>query len=137
MYIPDPYFPNVPHWGNLTMDHVIMDDGHPILFVCQGREGFYLCLCRTTWQKQKWLLAKADLDQIEDLAERKVPIRDVFLNSTDNICVATWCKADSVEKYDFIPVAQLTPNDLPCDSWFLHEDYADDLLDYIALRKYD
>lgn len=134
MYIPSPYFPNVPQWGNLTMDHIIIDDGYPILFICQGREGLYLCLCRTTWQKQKWLIAKTELNTLENIAQSKIPIRDAFLNSTDNVCIAVWCKEDPVEKYSFVSPALMTPDDTPPATLYLHEDYADDLLDYIAQK---
>lgn len=138
MYIPNPFFPNVPRLGDFTMDHIIIDDGYPILFVCHtSMETFYLCLCRTTWKNQKWLLAKVDLDQLEDIGKRKIPIRDAFINSTDDVCVATWSKENPVEKYNFIYTAHLTPKDLPPATLYLNIDYAEDLLDYVTKRKYD
>ena len=42
MYIPTPYFRNVPKMGDLTLDNIFLDDGYPVLFTCTNEEKIYL-----------------------------------------------------------------------------------------------
>ena len=133
MYIPNPYFPNVPGIGDLILGHIIIADGYPILFVCRNETKLYLCVCRTTHLKQKWALSETTFDILEAMARREISIAEAFRMANGVACIAIWSKENPVERYTVFPTSQLEDENLPDRSCYLHEDYADDLLKYINL----
>lgn len=118
MYIPTPYFKNIPGIGDLEMDHIFLEDNYPILFICKNEEEkLYLCLCRTVVSEQKWLISEISLQTLEDLIYNNVSIYDAF-KANNHIYIIHWHKTNQY-KYDIIPTANISDFDLPDKTIFL------------------
>lgn len=131
MYIPKPYFPNIPQMGNLELDYIFMEDGYPILFTCRKGKSIYLCICRTLCPEQKWIISETNIEILRMMAEREISIKTAFKMMAGKSAIATWSKANLKEAYSVFSTSDLSDSDLPRDSLLLNEDYTEDALDYI------
>ncbi len=126
MYIPNPYFKNIPQIGNLVLDYVFVEDGYPILFTCVTEERIFLCLCRTLAPEQKWILAEIKFRDLERLIKNELCIRDVFKSYTNGkSCIVKWSKDYLSETYEVIPTAYLNDDELPSEDVFLEDANSD------------
>ena len=135
MYIPVPYFKNVPKMGNLVLDYVIIEDGYPVLFVCKNGKSLYLCLCRALRPEQKWIISEVDRKTLEALASRELSISAAFTAMSTRTCIAKWSKLDPRERYSIFQTSELSASNLPASTLYLNEDDAEDMLDYIQSLK--
>ena len=136
MYIPEPYFKNIPIIGNLVMDHIFDENGYPILFTCKNEENLYLCLCRTIVDVQKWIISKIDLDILEKMLNDKISIYEAFKTynpSKRHACIAKWKKENPSEEYTVLQANQIKDEDLPNKALFLNDD--GDSLEYFEIVK--
>ena len=131
MYIPKPYFSNIPQIGNLDLDYILMEDGYPILFTCKSRNSIYLCICRTLYPEQKWIISETNIELLRKMATRDISIKAAFKMWDGKSVIATWSKDNPREAYKVFSTTDLSDADLPPNSLYLNEDYAEDALDYL------
>lgn len=131
MYIPKPYFPNIPQLGNLELDYIFIEDGYPILFTCKNGKSLYLCICRTLCPEQKWIISETNIEVLRKMVKREIPISTAFKMIEGKSVIATWSKSNPKEAYKIFPTTNLTVSELPRVSLYLNEDYADDGMEYI------
>jgi hypothetical protein len=131
VYIPNPYFSNIPQLGNLELDYIFIDDGYPLLFTCRSGKSIYLCICRTLMPEQKWIISEVDIEVLRKMVKREIPICDAFMLHNTKSCVALWSKTNPIERYNVFPTADLQETDLPDNELFLDEGDADDAVDYV------
>lgn len=123
MYIPNPYFKNIPQIGNLVLDYIFLEDGYPILFTCVTDNRMFLCLCRTLTPTQKWILSEIRFQDLEKLIKNEFCIRDAFKSfNQGKTCIVNWNKDFISETYEVIPTAYLSNNELPSADVYLDED---------------
>lgn len=135
MYIPNPYFKNIPQIGNLVLDYVFVEDGYPILFTCVAENKIFLCLCRTLTPEQKWILSEIKFLDLEKLIKNELSIKDAFKSYIHGkSCIVKWNKNFSSETYEVIPTAYLRDNELPSSDIFLEDDDAVIYLDQVRNR---
>ena len=92
MYIPEPYFKDIPRIGDLSLDYIFFEAGYPVLFTCVNDTDIYLCLCRTVVDEQKWIITEIDLETLEDLINNKVTIYNALKKQNSRACIAAWKK---------------------------------------------
>lgn len=136
MYIPNPYFENIPKMGNLIMDYIFLENGYPVLFTCKNQvnDNLYLCVCRTVIEKQKWVISEISIDTLEKLINDEITVHDAFKVDNKLSCIATWCKEKPKEEYNVIKSSTLLDKDLPDSDAFLEDDDPD-TLDYLEMVK--
>lgn len=136
MYIPNPYFENIPKMGNLIMDYIFLENGYPVLFTCKNQvnDNLYLCVCRTVIEKQKWVISEISIDTLEKLINDEITVHDAFKVDNKLSCIATWCKEKPKEEYNVIKSSILLDKDLPDNDAFLEDDDPD-TLDYLEMVK--
>ncbi len=136
MYIPNPYFENIPKMGNLIMDYIFLENGYPVLFTCKNQvnDNLYLCVCRTVIEKQKWVISEISIDTLEKLVNDEITVHDAFKVDNKLSCIATWCKEKPKEEYNVIKSSILLDKDLPDSDAFLEDDDPD-TLDYLEMVK--
>lgn len=79
MPIPNPYFKNVPGFGDLKMEQVIVDYVYPLLSVLKDSSGRrYLCMCFDTRGAQKWLVTPISNDVLTALLKNEVTLSSPF-----------------------------------------------------------
>lgn len=129
MFIPNPYFKNVPKFGNLQMDHIFLENECPILFTCKNGPKLYLCVCRRISHVQKWVISEINISILEQMIYDKISIHDAFLKGNGYSCIAKWAKNYKNTDYDIVKAYMLADSDLPSANIFLND--KDDSLNYL------
>ena len=122
MYIPVPYFKNVPKMGDLEMDNVFLENDYPVLFTCKNKEKIYLCICRTVIEEQKWIVSEIDFEILQQLIENKISIYSAFKSNKGYCCIVRWKKSTQREEYTVIMSEFLSDEELPRPTVFLDDD---------------
>lgn len=136
MYIPNPYFSNIPQMGDLILDYVFVEDGYPILFVCKADENYFLCICRTLRPEQKWVVSEILLDDLKKLIKGEIDIHDAFIsNRKGRSCIVKWSASIIKEQYQVIPTLSLDLNEIPSKGIFLDEDETGNYLEQLENRE--
>lgn len=133
MYIPEPYFKDIPIIGNLSVDFVFIENGYPVLFTCKNKDSLYLCLCRTVIDEQKWILSEIDLTILEQLINNTMSVYSAFKAKMGHACIAKWRKDNPKEEYLVIHSDLIEDTDLPDKDLFL--DGEDEFSDYLQVVK--
>lgn len=80
-----PYFTNVPLYGDLHIDYVLVDYVYHLLFTLKnGNSQYFICTCFDTRGAQQWLLAPISVNALLNLLQNQIPIKTAFLK-TDTI----------------------------------------------------
>ena len=122
MYIPNPYFKNIPKLGDLEMDNIFLENGYPVLFTCKNREKIFLCVCRTVIDIQKWVISEINIQILDDMINNVISIHDAFVKNNGYACIARWSKTNRHEEYEVIKSNMLSEKDLPEKDVFLDDD---------------
>lgn len=135
MYIPNPYFSNIPQMGDLILDYIFVEDGYPILFVCKSYERYFLCVCRTLIPAQKWIVSEILLDDLKKLLKGEIDIHDAFIsNKNGKSCIVKWRPTAIKVKYRVRPTSSLNLNEIPEKGIFLDEDEIGNYLEQLENR---
>lgn len=132
MYIPNPYFSNVPQLGNLVLDYIFVDDGYPILFTCKNNKALFLCLCRSNNPEQVWTVAEITVETLRRMAHRDISIAQAFKEMQNGkACIVKWDKNNPKERYSVFTTSYLNDVDLPDANVFISKYDMDDAIDYV------
>lgn len=84
-------FQKVPSLSKIKLDKVLFEAKYPVLFTCKDDNGIYLFICFfVNFEKMEWIGTKTSYDNLIDLLENKVTIRDAFLNVTSDKMLITY-----------------------------------------------
>lgn len=124
MYIPVPYFKNVPKIGNLVLDYIFVENGYPILFVCTAEENdLYICLCRETYGRQKWVVSEINLEILENLIKNKISVYDAFKGHEGKAALICWSMEELNEEHTiFSSCKDIEDTDLPDKDFYLDDE---------------
>lgn len=127
MYIPNPYFKNIPKMGNLVMDYIFLENGYPVLFTCKSdmNSKLYLCVCRTVIGKQKWTISEISVKTLDDMINNRITIHDAFKTDKKYSCISIWSKDSLAEDYTVIKSSELLDFNLPDNDVYLDDDGQD------------
>lgn len=112
MYIPTPYFPNVPKMGDLFIDNIFLASDFPVLFCCKNGKRLFLCICRTVIEEQKWIVSEIDYFTLCEMIHNNISIHDAFKKGSCS-CIVTWKPTYKKEKYRLIKSCEISDADLP------------------------
>lgn len=124
MYIPNPYFKNIPQMGDLILDYIFLENGYPVLFTCKNKKNnnLYLCVCRTVIGKQKWTISEISVKTLDDMINNRITIHDAFKTDKKYSCIAIWSKDSLAEDYTVIKSSKLLDFNLPDNDVYLDDD---------------
>lgn len=89
MKIPNPYFENVPKYGNLVVEQVIVEYIYPLLSVLKDKNGDrYLCMCFDTRGSQQWLISPISSSNLIKMLTNRLTLKDSFIKDTDIVIYA-------------------------------------------------
>ena len=89
MKIPEPYFQNVPKYGNLSVEQVLVEYVYPLLSVLKDSAGNrYLCMCFDTRGTQQWLIAPISPSNLIKLLTNRLTLKDSFVKDTETVVYA-------------------------------------------------
>lgn len=85
---------------------------YPVLFTCKNDKDIYLFICYyVNSEKIKWIGTRTTYDNLIDLLENKIAIRDAFLNVTNNKIMIVY---DGKEvKYEIKKASEIPDEVLP------------------------
>lgn len=135
MYIPNPYFSNVPSIGDLEMDYIIVENDCPIVFICKDKKDqIYFCNCVTMVEIQKWLITRVNEDILKEYFNNKISNYQIFNNSKNKIFVVTWSYECLKENYKIVSNNNLNDDELPQKNSFLDAEPGE-FDDYLNILK--
>lgn len=78
-------FRKIPEFSNIVLDTILFESKYPVMFTCKNKGDLYLFICcLVSAEKVEWIGSKTTYDNLIDLLENKITIRDAFLNITEN-----------------------------------------------------
>lgn len=122
MYIPNPYFKNVPEIGDLVLDYIFVENDCPILFTCKSTDSLYLCLCRTNIGVQQWVVSEISIHTLANMIHNRISIYDAFKKDNRKAYIVTWQKGYAKEGYKILRSSEIKDEDLPDEDVFLDDD---------------
>lgn len=112
MYIPKPYFSNVPGMGDLFVDNIFLATDFPVLFCCRNEKRLFLCICRNAIDEQKWIISEIDYFTLSEMINNNISIYNAFKKG-NRCCIVTWKPTFNKEKYRPIKNCEINDADLP------------------------
>ncbi|MEI0488781.1 hypothetical protein [Brachyspira pulli] len=97
------YF-NIPEYGGLYIDYIILEEAFPILFVLKNyHNDFFISLCYEIKDKQSWILNKVDIKHLVDLFTGKIDLRNIFLyNKNENKIIINMNYDTEYETFQYV-----------------------------------
>lgn len=124
MYIPIPYFKNVPDIGDLKIKEVFVENGYPILFTCSSdNNDLFLCLCREIYGEQKWVISQVNDSLLHEMETGKISVYNVFKNNKNQKSFYVFWKNEDGKntRYKILKSScEIEDKDLPEKDFFLN-----------------
>lgn len=78
-------FRSIPDFNNIELDMVLFESRYPVMFTCKNGEEIYLFICCLMNNvKAEWIGTQTTNENLIELLENKITIRDAFMNITEN-----------------------------------------------------
>jgi len=136
MSYPIPYFHNVPSYGDLSIEYIIIDDVYPVLFVLTNAlNKRFICVCCDVRQEQRWIINPVGHEELYRLLCNHITLMECFLVGSSNKVIAVHNYKTNTDNYRLVTRGELDANDLPVSGEFLdaqsgeHSGYIITLLD--------
>lgn len=120
MRIPNPYFKNVPCYGNLSMEQIIVEYVYPLLSVLKDDRGNrYLCICFDTRGAQQWIITPISTRNLIKLLKNKLTLSAPFESGDNPKVHAVRNYGDKKEYFNLLDANQIPEENLPVKGEFL------------------
>ena len=131
----EPYFEDVPCFGDLYLEKILFQDECPIFFTLCNSEGEqrFIGVCCEIRGEQRWLVATINTKTIIELLSDDITIREAFEADNQAYISIVWKPDYEKEKYKFYSRFDVPRNDLP--SGGVHFQAEGEFDDYIRLLK--
>lgn len=78
-------FRKIPDFQGSVLDTILFEGKYPVLFTCKNDKDIYLFICYiANAQKIGWIGTKTTYENLIDLFENRITIRNAFLNITNS-----------------------------------------------------
>ena len=120
MRIPDPYFEDVPNYGDLSMEQIIVEYVYPLLSVLTDNSGQrYLCLCFDTRGAQRWIVTPISTTNLVKLLKNELSLSEPFEN-TDTLKINVIRDySQKKETFSLVAARDIPKENLPTKGEFL------------------
>ena len=120
MKIPSPYFENVPMYGNLELEQILVEYVYPLLSILQDAHGTrYLCMCFDTRGAQQWLIVPISTEELIKLLTNRVTLEHPFRHSSALAIHAVHDYASKTDSFRTLSPEELSPEILPAPGEYL------------------
>ena len=134
MYIPKPYFEDVPQMGDLYLDYIFFENDYPILFTCYNKsEDLFLCLCFDNYKEQSWYITSVTSNDIESLVYGRISFYNIFKQRRLG-CSVKWKPGQQKENYKTMDSTSFLDENLPEPDFFFESDLIDDDIKEYIIR---
>lgn len=135
MRIPDPYFEDVPCYGDLRMEKVIVDYVYPLLSVLKDSKGQrYLCMCFDTRGAQRWLVTPIRNVDLIKLLQNSITLSKPFEANYAKKILATRDYESKSDSFCVLNAEDIPSENLPAEGEYLDAEDNEwkDYIDQIA-----
>lgn len=120
MKIPKPYFKDVPVYGDLIMEQVIVEYVYPLLSVLKDRKGGrYLCMCFDTRGAQRWLAAPISNGDLIRLLKDRIPLDSPFKKCGRDVIFAVRNYGTKTDSFQLFKAWEIPQENLPAPGEYL------------------
>lgn len=120
MKIPEPYFKDVPVYGDLKMEQVIVEYVYPLLSVLKDRrENRYLCMCFDTRGAQQWLAAPISKDKLICLLRDRITLDSPFKSCKKKVIFAVRNYETKTDSFQLLKAGEIPAENLPAPGEYL------------------
>ena len=120
MSFPIPYFQDVPSYGNLSIEYIIIDDTYPVLFVLtNASKERFICVCCDIRQEQRWIINPVGPEDLYKLLCNNITMLECFLIGQSYKVIAVHSYETDTDSYRLVARDELDTNDLPVSGEFL------------------
>lgn len=117
-----PYFKDVPEYGDLHVDYILVDYVYHLLFTLKNNNGnYFICTCFDTRGSQQWLLSPIPVKGLLDLLQNRIPIKAAFLETEKTMHVELNYETRE-EVFTVIPKETVPAEWLPTAGEYLNPD---------------
>ena len=114
------YFKDVPIYGDLEIDYIVVEDTYPVLFVLKnGKNDRFICVCCEVRDEQRWIINSITCEDLIKLLTDKITLADVFKINDFVKIVAIRNYSTKIETYYSTPPKSLDERDLPMPGVYL------------------
>lgn len=122
-------FRSIPIFKNIVLDTVLFESKYPLIFTCKNGNDVYLFICCcVNADKVEWIGTKTTYENLIELLENKITIRNAFLNIADEKVVIEY-NGQKVE-YKLVQSCNIQSNLLPAAGEYIDADddeYAEEI----------
>jgi len=136
MSYPIPYFQDVPSYGNLSIEYIVIDDAYPVLFVLENTsKKRFICVCCDIRQEQRWIINPVGHEDLYKLLCNHITLMECFLVGSADKVIAVHSYETNMDNYRLVTRDELDTDDLPMSGEYLdaqcgeHSEYIITLLD--------
>ena len=105
-------FTKIPSFERIILDTILFESKYPVLFTCKNDDDIYLFICHfLNSEKIEWIGTRTTYDNLINLLENRITIREAFLNVTDNKILIEY-DGEKV-KYEWKKSNEISDNILP------------------------
>lgn len=84
-------FRKIPDFCNIVLDTILFESKYPVMFTCKNKSDLYLFICcLVNAEKVEWIGTMTTYDNLIELLENKITIRDSFLNVAENKIIISY-----------------------------------------------
>lgn len=106
------YFKNIPKYGNLYMDYIIVEEDYPLLFILRDDYNRFICFCFEMSEQQSWIINKVTISNIKDLLTDKMDMREPFLVENDDKKIIIHRNKNDEYTYELADKKYIVDNDI-------------------------
>ena len=105
-------FRKIPEFSDIVLDTILFESKYPVMFTWKNKGDLYLFICcLVNAEKVKWIGSKTTYDNLIDLLENNITIRDAFLNITENKIIVEYNGKET--EYKIVKGKDVPDNILP------------------------
>ena len=118
MKINDLFFSNVPSYGDLYLDAILLEDVYIVLSILKNKEGkYFICICCEVRAEQKWIISPISKIEVHEFLTNKVPAKKFFEQGEKIMAVRNY--KTKAESFSLLMSNEIDEKYLPSDDSYL------------------
>ncbi len=125
-------FRNIPDFQDIVLDVILFESKYPVMFTCKNGNDIYLFICcLSNADEMEWIGTKTTYENLIELLENKITIREAFLNVTENKIVISYNGREVARK--IVNCRNIPENFLPTAGEYMdaeEDEYSDEIASF-------
>lgn len=118
MKINDLFFSNVPTYGDLYLDAILLEDVYIVVSILKNKKGkYFICICCEVRTEQRWIISPISKIEVQEFLTNKVPAKMFFKQGEKIMVVRNY--ETKTESFSLLMANEIDENYLPSDDSYL------------------